>query len=165
MNHQPESGPYTLVVVKTGAEFEEALALRYAVFCDEQQIPRELEKDAEDGWATHLLARDAAGKVAGTGRVLRQLADECLVGIAAAGRSDDLARIGRMAVRASDRRSGLGRQILEALEACAREAGLQTAALHAQLSAEPFYLRCGYRRFGLEFSEVDIPHVEMRKSL
>lgn len=159
------SSAFTLHIVRTSQEFEEALALRYEVFCDEQRIPRDVERDAEDDVATHVVLRDSTGTVVGTGRALRQLAGERLVALTHAGTPDDLARIGRMAVKAAGRKAGLGRRVIEALEAECRTAGLRMATLHAQVSAEPFYAHCGYTRFGEEFAEVDIPHVEMRKTL
>ena len=154
-----------LSIVRSPAEFEEALALRYEVFCDEQQIPREIERDAEDDAATHVVVRDAAGRVAATGRVLRQKPGERLLALAYAAEAGDVARIGRMAVRASGRRSGLGRLVIEALEAEAARAGLTEAVLHAQTHAEPFYRSCGYERRGEVFEEAGIPHIEMAKPL
>jgi predicted GNAT family N-acyltransferase len=151
--------------VRSPAGFEEALAVRYEVFCDEQGIPRELERDPEDDLALHVVVRDTSGRVAATGRVLRQSGDGRLAALSAPASAGDRARVGRMAVRAAARRGGLGRAVIERLEAEARRAGLAQAVLHAQLSAAPFYERCGYRREGPIFDEVDIPHVEMRKDL
>jgi predicted GNAT family N-acyltransferase len=156
---------YEVSLVRTAAEFEEALGLRYEVFCDEQQIPRDLERDAEDEIATHVVVRDAGGLVAATGRVMRQCTDGSIRALSAAGTPADEARVGRMAVRARDRRAGLGRMVMEALEAAARAEGMSTAMLHAQVHAEPFYARCGYHRRGEEFDEVGIPHVEMVKRI
>jgi predicted GNAT family N-acyltransferase len=159
------AAPWTVSVVRTPAGFEEALQLRYEVFCDEQQIPRELERDVEDDFATHVVVKDAEGQVAATGRVMRQCTGGTLRALSAAGSPGDEARVGRMAVRARDRKAGLGRLVMDALEQEARAAGLTAAMLHAQTQAEPFYLRCGYHRRGPEFDEVGIPHVEMVKQL
>ena len=159
------SDSYTLAVVRSPAEFAEALALRIAVFCDEQGIAVEIERDAEDDVATHVVIRDPQGRVVGTGRVLRELSDGRLVGIRTAGEESDAARIGRMAVAASERKSGVGARVIAALEGEARSAGLRSARLHAQLHAAPFYLRCGYEPHGPQFEEVSIPHVEMVKRL
>lgn len=156
---------YQVSAVRTPAQFREALELRYEVFCDEQQIPREIELDAEDEVATHVVVRDAEGRVAATGRVLREWADGSLRALSAVGSDSDKARVGRMAVRARDRRAGLGRMVILALEAEARAAGLTLASLHAQVHAEPFYVSCGYARSGEEFDEVGIPHVEMVKRI
>jgi predicted GNAT family N-acyltransferase len=158
--------PFTLPEPAGPAAFEEALALRSVVFCDEQGVPRELERDAEDGWALHLVIRDGAGAVCATGRVLRRRsADDSLVALEAEHRPGDQARIGRMAVRADARRAGLGRQLLAALEAHARAAGLREAVLHAQSHARAFYERAGYAAQGPEFEEAGIPHLPMARCL
>lgn len=157
--------------VTSDAAFEEALALRYEVFCDEQRVPRELENDPEDAFALHVVVRDSSGRVCATGRLLRMNADGSLSSPEPGGRDEgvgtvgDTARIGRMAVRGDVRRSGLGRTVLEALERYAARFGLKTAVLHAQVQAEAFYAASGYVRQGEVFDEAGIPHVEMRKSL
>ena len=45
------------------------MALRHAVFCDEQGVPPELERDAGDAAALHVVAVER-GRVVGTCRVL-----------------------------------------------------------------------------------------------
>jgi predicted GNAT family N-acyltransferase len=70
-----------------------------------------------------------------------------------------------MAVLRRERRSGLGAQIIGALEQLATEAGLREAELHAQLRAAPFYAACGYTARGAEYEEEGIPHVSMVKRL
>lgn len=144
--------------------FERVMALRYEVFCDEQGVPREIERDDEDRIALHLwIAQD--GRALATGRVYRYRADGSGAALDGPARPGDLARIGRMAVARSERGSGLGAKVLAALEAQAARAGLAEAVLHAQLHAEPFYARAGYQRHGPEFEEAGIGHVEMRKRL
>jgi predicted GNAT family N-acyltransferase len=76
-----------------------------------------------------------------------------------------VAKIGRMAVAASSRHSGVGRAVLEALLDAARSRGEREAVLHAQLSAAPFYERAGFTRRGPEFDEAGIAHVEMLRAL
>lgn len=148
-----------------GPLFEKALALRYEVFCDEQGVPREIERDAEDALALHVVVLDRHERAAATGRVLRMKTDGRLVALPAEGGEDDRARIGRMAVRADLRRLGLGRVVLRALEEAARGSGLAESLLHAQLAAEPFYASEGYVRRGPVFEEAGIAHVEMLKVL
>lgn len=150
--------------VTDGRAFEEALALRYRVFCDEQGVPREMERDDEDALAVHVVVREA-GRVVATGRLLRQRDDGRCVSVKDAAMAGDAARIGRMAVDADVRRKNVGAKVLSALEDEARKAGLTEALLHAQLHAEGFYARAGYHRHGPEFDEAGIPHVEMRKRL
>jgi predicted GNAT family N-acyltransferase len=154
------------LLITTPAEFDEAMAVRYAVFCDEQGIPREVERDAADDFATHVLIRDQSGRAVATGRVMRQRGDGSFVALkAGTSGSADIARIGRMAVRQEARRGGLGAAVIFALEREAAAAGLRSALLHAQVHAAPFYQACGYVPQGPEFLEEEIPHVEMVKSL
>ena len=70
-----------------------------------------------------------------------------------------------MAVTQAMRGSGVGRAVLDALMKSAREQGYREAVLHAQTSAEAFYTRAGFAPRGPVFEEVDIPHVEMVRSL
>lgn len=70
-----------------------------------------------------------------------------------------------MAVSRVLRGSGLGRTLLQALMAAARRRGDTDVLLHAQRSAEGFYSRLGFRSRGQPFDEVQIPHIEMVKSL
>lgn len=145
--------------------FEEALALRYEVFCDEQGVPREIERDAEDDLAHHVVVRDAAGRVCATGRAVRMRPDEAQVALSAVARAGDVARIGRMAVRRDARGTGAGTIVLGALEQAARAAGLEEALLHAQRHAVPFYRRHGYAEVGAPYDEAGIEHVTMTKRL
>jgi predicted GNAT family N-acyltransferase len=124
-------------------------ALRHEVFVLEQAVPPELERDEFDDAATHLVAlRD--GEVIGALRLLV---------------SGQKAKIGRMAVRASARNSGIGSQLMRRAAAAAAQLGVREITLHAQLRAREFYRRAGYREQGDHFEEAGIPHVAMRKTV
>ena len=129
----------------------EAGAIRKTVFVDEQGIPAALEYDAADAGCVHAVARNRLGLALATGRLLPSQAGT--------------AKIGRMAVLASQRGSGVGRQVLDALMAAAKARGDASVLLHAQASAAPFYLRAGYQPEGAPFEEAGIPHLAMRKAL
>lgn len=124
-----------------------AHALREAVFVREQEVPAELEWDADDATALHALARNRLGLPLGTGRLV-----ELAPGVG---------KIGRMAVRADMRGSGVGAAVLQALVNAALERGLHKVVLHAQLTAAGFYRRAGFSARGGVFDEVGIPHQEM----
>lgn len=126
----------------------EAGAIRKAVFVDEQGIPAELEWDAADAGCVHALARNGLGQAVGTGRLLAY--------------QPGTAKIGRMAVLASERGAGVGRQVLDALMATAKARGDASVLLHAQASAATFYLRAGYVAEGEPFEEAGIAHLAMR---
>jgi predicted GNAT family N-acyltransferase len=130
---------------------EPARSIRTAVFIGEQKIPAEMEWDDADESAVHAVAFNHLGRALATGRMLEHV--------------PGVAKIGRMAVSAGSRHSGVGRAVLEALLGAARARGDREAVLHAQISAAPFYERAGFVRRGPVFDETGIVHVEMLRSL
>ncbi|ACB34140.1 thioesterase superfamily protein [Leptothrix cholodnii SP-6] len=124
-----------------------AQTIRTEVFVHEQRIPAELEWDAADATCVHALAVNRLGMPLATGRLLEP--------------SPGVGRIGRMAVRASMRGGHVGRAVLDALLAAARERGFHEVVLHAQQSAVGFYLRVGFVPRGEAFEEAGILHQEM----
>ncbi len=130
---------------------EAAGLIRREVFIEEQHIPADMEWDSADASCLHALARNRFGLPLATGRMLEHV--------------PGVAKIGRMAVRRSMRGTRIGRQVLDALMAEARKQGYREVLLHAQLSAENFYLRAGFQRRGEPFEEAGIGHVEMVRAL
>jgi predicted GNAT family N-acyltransferase len=130
-------------LAQTDDELRAALELRRRVFCDEQGVPPQADRDGRDPEATHLVALEG-GSVVGTCRLIFR------------GR---VARLGRLAVEPAARRRGVG-----AAEA-ARRAEAERIELHAQTYARELYEREGYAGHGGEFVEEGIPHQAMRKSL
>jgi len=131
------------------SEIDAALALRYEVFCTEQGVSLEEERDGLDGEALHLVVADD-GEVVGTCRLL-------LVG--------SEVKLGRMAVAASHRGRGLAAELLVEADARSRELRAERIALAAQLTAQSLYERAGYARYGDVFLDAGIEHVMMGKAL
>jgi predicted GNAT family N-acyltransferase len=131
------------------SEVDAALALRYDVFCVEQGVSLDEERDGRDGEALHLVVVDD-GVVVGTCRLL---ADGSTV------------KLGRMAVAPSHRGRGLAAELLVEADARARELRAQRIALAAQLSAQALYERAGYAPYGDVFVDAGIEHVMMGKAL
>jgi predicted GNAT family N-acyltransferase len=127
-----------------------AVALRTRVFVEEQGVPAEIEQDAADATAVHVLSRDDAGRVVATGRLL--------VG-------ESTATIGRMAADAGVRGRGHGAAVLEELHRQAVLRGIREIELHAQVPARRFYERAGYTAVGAEYEEAGIMHITMRRRL
>ena len=123
---------------------QDATAIRFEVFVDEQKVPAEIELDDMDAVCLHAVAYDEAGKAIGTGRLLPD------------------GHIGRMAVRQPGRGTGVGGAILTLLMDKARERGDAAVVLNAQTVAAPFYARHGFVQLGEQFEEAGIAHVEMR---
>ena len=128
----------------------EIAALRTRVFVDEQGVPPEIEQDAADDDAVHVLSRDDGGAVVATGRLLVR------------GRS---AGIGRMAADPAVRGRGHGAAVLAELHRQAVLRGVTEIELHAQVTARRFYERAGYTAVGEEYEEAGIAHVTMRRPL
>lgn len=140
------------------ADRDALLGVRETVFILEQHVPTELERDADDAHALHMLARTLEGAPIGTGRLLFDAP-------AANDRPATSGRIGRMAVLADWRNHGVGTHLLHGLLDLARSRGLTDISLHAQRDAVPFYQRHGFETIGVEFEEAGIPHVGMRRKL
>jgi predicted GNAT family N-acyltransferase len=139
-----------VVAITTPAQLEQAYAIRRRVFIEEQRVPEEIELDAEDASAFHALAFKDGAPV-GTGRMLPH--------------GDGEVKIGRMAVLRELRGTGVGREILNFLMDQARADGCRKAVLHAQLTAEGFYLKSGYKQVGEVFEEAGIAHRLMELDL
>jgi predicted GNAT family N-acyltransferase len=142
---------YLVRFASTTEDLDAGYALRRAVFEVEQNIPRPLDRDPFDYAADHVVAFDQAGRCVGTGRAVRVDARTC--------------QIGRMAVAADHRRSGVGAAVLEALERMAALRGLKEIVVASQLPAESFYVHRGYAREGEPFLDQGVPHVLVRKQL
>lgn len=117
--------------------------VRTAVFIEEQHVPAELEWDELDATSVHVLAEDARGQPIGTARLLHD------------------GHIGRMAVIKEWRRQGIGGAILQKIFTEMINRGIPEAKLNAQVTAIGFYQKFGFRAYGNEFMDAEIPHVKM----
>ena len=148
-----EAGEDVLSVVtgdwaKLGSD---AQRIRTDVFVEEQQIPADLEWDEDDKVALHAVAYNRLGQAVATGRLLQH--------------EPGVAKIGRMAVHKVLRGSRVGARVLGTLMETARVRGDREAMLHAQRSAESFYLGLGFTPRGPQFEEAGIAHIEMARRL
>lgn len=71
----------------------------------------------------------------------------------------------QVAVKTSHQRRGLGKLLSEAAEQYSRDKGFGLMFCHARREAVPFYQKMDYHIVGDEFTEVNIPHYRMEKSL
>jgi predicted GNAT family N-acyltransferase len=133
-----------------GAAPPEAVAIRRRVFIEEQGVPELDELDGKDGERTHFLARDAAGRAIGCA---------CLRPYGAQHKAE------RVAVLPELRGSGLGRDLMEAVESHARAIGARDLVLHAQAAVVAFYEKLGWQSVGPRFFEAGIEHQRMEKRL
>ena len=128
-----------------------AQTVRTAVFVHEQGIAPEDEWDADDATALHAVLFDLHGTPLGNARLLQP--------------SDNIAKVGRMAVLRQERGHGYGARLLQALLREARRRGNKEVRLSAQRSAEGFYAAHGFVISGEPFDEVGIPHIQMQLDL
>lgn len=134
---------------RTQSELDAALALRYDVFCVEQGVPANEERDGRDRNGVHLIAIQH-GELVATCRLV-------FVGTTV--------QFSRLAVKRSARRQGIASALLRATDAESRAQGANRIVLHAQTYARPLYDQAGYVPRGREFVEADIEHIAMEKLL
>ncbi|MEU7423942.1 GNAT family N-acetyltransferase [Streptomyces sp. NPDC048362] len=154
------SAPYTVRIAEDPADREACFAVRKEVFVVEQGVAEDIEYDAYDAGAVHVLAIREDGLPLGTGRLLH--------GAAAAGKTGGdpaVGSLGRLAVSREARGLGVGAALVRAVEDAARARGLTAVDLHAQTHALGFYERLGYVAYGPEFPDAGIAHRAMRRAL
>lgn len=133
-------------------DLEKAFFIRKEVFVGEQGVPLEDEFDSFDqldGQCEHILVCYDDNPV-GTGRI-RVI--------------DGSGKLERICILPANRKLGLGKVIVAALENIAVQKGLSHVKLHGQTHAESFYQQLGYRTSSDVFMEDGIPHVLMVKEL
>ncbi|MEV7936975.1 GNAT family N-acetyltransferase [Kitasatospora sp. NPDC088264] len=134
--------------------------VRREVFIVEQNVPEELEYDEYDATSVHLLAVAADGTALGTGRLI--FGEQALK---LTGGVEGRVLLGRLAVVSAARRTGLGAQLVRAIEAAGLDRGAVEVELHAQVRALGFYERLGYAAEGPVYEDAGIPHRTMTRVL
>lgn len=131
--------------VKSEAEMKLVHDIRLEVFVGEQGVPVELEMDELDNEAVHVLAY-VDGVPAGCGRLLLKGKD---------------AKIGRVAVKKSMRRYGIGTGLCKLLMTIAGDNDVHRINISAQITAAEFYRNLGFEQEGEVFMEAGIEHIKM----
>jgi ElaA protein len=131
------------------AELHRVLALRCAVFIVEQNCPYN-DPDHKDEHSLHVMGWQADELVA-------------VARIVAPGISYDEVSVGRVATAGSVRRTGLGRELMrKTMEFIRQHFGVVPVRISAQSYLQKFYEDFDFHRTPREeYSEDDIPHVEM----
>lgn len=119
------------------------------MFCVEQGVAVEADRDGRDREAEHLVA-EREGQIVGTCRLLID---------------DGLARLGRMVVSRQARGHGVGGLLLAESDRLAAAHGATRILLHAQVTARGVYDRAGYVPVSGVFVEEGIDHLTMEKRL
>jgi predicted GNAT family N-acyltransferase len=127
----------------------DAIAIREEVFVQEQGFEEEF--DTIDSHACHLIYYEGPLPVA----VCRYYT----------GDSEGVFILGRLAVRSAYRGKHLGKIMLEKAEQEITQEGGQKVILSAQITARPFYKKCGYKALGSIYLDEGCPHIRMEKVL
>lgn len=136
------------VLIARSDDLDACLAVRFTVFVEEQNVPVELERDEYDSSAIHILATEEGAPV-GTARIIVK---------------DGVGKIGRVAVLADQRGTGLGRKLIEAcLAELSNGPEVSAAKLGSQIHALGFYEKLGFVAEGPEFDDAGIPHRMMSR--
>lgn len=135
------------VKIEIASDISECLALRMAVFVEEQKVPVDEEVDDLDDQSVHIIAHDEHDQAVGTARIYE-------VG--------DIGKIGRVCVSKSQRGTGLGSKLIEfCIADLAKRPHIKQAKLGAQNHAIQFYERFGFVVHGEEYMDGGIPHHDM----
>ncbi|MFC7061446.1 GNAT family N-acetyltransferase [Halobacillus seohaensis] len=135
--------------VTSEQELKAAFDIRQKVFVQEQGVPLKDEFDDFDEICEHILILNDRSPV-GTGRIRR---------------IENAAKLERICILSDYRKFGLGKVIIENLEAIAKNKGLTHIKLHGQVQAKGFYEKLGYSSESDEFMEDGIAHVLMIKDI
>lgn len=123
---------FSVRLIQSGSELQEAQKIRMEVFVDEQGIPAEEEIDEWEDRALHVLAFEADTPIA-TGRIVLE---------------EDKGKLERIAVRPAYRRRGIATAIVRFLEEEGLRRGARRFELTPHVHLEDFYSRLGYRTIG-----------------
>jgi ElaA protein len=152
---------YKTKIVSTSEELQNILELRVEVFVLEQSVSAIEEIDALDtmkaiksGRVIHVVA--SKGQLAvGTARLVLEGSQP------GSEKISELPHIGRVAVKKTTRRKGIGEVLMVRLHQLARTMGFRGVTLSAQMQAAPFYTQLGYSARGPVYDDVGIPHQDM----
>ena len=133
-------------VVTNLEDLMKVFIVRGIVFVEEQGVPYEIEHDAYDLSATHILG-EMDGEPFAAGR------------IRAVGEYAKLERVS--SIRKQYRGKGLGHKLTEFMIAVAKEQGFKKFKVHAQAYLADFYQKHGFEIVGDMFKEAGIDHYLM----
>lgn len=137
-------------IVTCEKELLQALVVRALVFIEEQKLPFAMEYDDYDNLKNsevlHIIAKENDEPYA-AGRIIFK--------------TDDRAKLERIAVHPYKLGKGVGKQLVRYMLEVAIEKGGQEIYIHAQSYLREFYQELGFRLVGDYFFEAGIEHIQM----
>ena len=130
----------------TDPRMDAARHIRCVVFCEEQNVPLNLEWDEHEAASEHVLA-EVDGAPLGAARIRAY--------------KPGVFKVERVAVMKEARGQGIGLFIMAEIMRRLADRGAAKIVLNAQAQVEAFYLRLGFVSEGEHFMEAGIPHVHM----
>lgn len=130
--------------------YKDALSIRYKVFVDEQNVPKELEIDDLENSSLHGTLYSSNQAIA-TVRLF-PLNSDCY-------------KVQRVAVLKEFRKKGFGKKLMLESEKKAKEMGAEFIELDSQNKAIPFYKKLAYKIISDEFLDAGILHHKMKKHI
>lgn len=131
--------------LKGNEDLREAFEIRDQVFVKEQHVPKEMELDELDKQCDHIILYSNGEPVA-TGRIVIEGNKHFL---------------GRIATLKKLRGKGFGKIMVEAMINKLFTEGVKEVYIHAQISAQGFYEKIGFKAYGDRFYEAGIEHINM----
>jgi len=131
--------------------YADAIAIRRAVFVEEQGIDESLEIDQVTTATWHYVLYDDADQAVATARMTPT--------------DQQALHVQRVATLKSARGNGYARALLQRMAADAVEQGFTELQLGAQVTARGLYERLGYQPEGATFMEAGLKHQNMTLTL
>lgn len=153
-------GEYSIIEARWSECQQVASVIRRTVFIIEQSVPESEEWDGLDECASHFIVyQRSINEAVACARLIMPspiATTPCPI----------TAKITRMAVLPAHRRQGIGRSLLQELVRKSRERGYAAVVLDAQIQAQNFYSKEGFRAVdGKPFMDAGIEHLKMIKEL
>lgn len=142
-----------ITIIDRGSPYyEDALALRYSLFFEKYNLPREVLFDEDESTALHCALVEVDELIA-YGRL------NC--------RGDSLCQISQMVVDPQYQNRGYGMMILKRLVSIANEKDGRSISLNARMHAVGFYQKAGFTSVGEAFrsKRTGVEHIEMRREI
>ncbi len=140
-------------LVRNKAELRSVLGIRQEVFGKEQKVPREMDSDGLDELSKSKHAVVFRGSTPiGCARIRFH-------------GEGKIAVLQRIAILRGYRGKGLGKELMRFLVRYCKSRHITEIRMHAQTYLEPFYSKFGFIAQGGRFTEIGIPHVEMRLTI